>query len=69
VGLTVAAVIAVIGIATLYFMNFGPKNDVQRGRINMVTQAAVDRAGATALPTEPAAQPTRPFAAAPGSRQ
>ena len=55
VGPVIVAVIAVIGTVTLYFMDFGPKNDVQRGHINMITQAAVDRAWATALPTEPTA--------------
>lgn len=57
VPVTVAAVIAVIGAVTLYLMDFGPKNEVQSGAINMITAASVDRAGATALPTKPTTQP------------
>jgi len=57
VPVTMAAVIAVVGAVTLYLMDFGPKNEVQRGAINMITAASVDRAGATALPTRPTTQP------------
>lgn len=53
VGPVIAAVIAVTCTAILYVMYFGPDSDVQGGRINMISQAAVDRAGATALPTGP----------------
>jgi hypothetical protein len=56
-----AIVIAVVGAATLFFTVFAPKNDIQHGDNNMITAAAIGRAGATALPTEPTAQPTRPM--------
>ena len=46
------AAIAVVGAAALYFMNFGPQNEVPHG-INMITAAVVDQAGATVLPTQP----------------
>jgi len=50
-------IVAVVGTVVLFRMDFGAKNDVQRGAINMITAAAVDRAGATAVQTE---QPSRP---------
>ena len=55
-----AAVIAVVGTAALFFMDFGPNNEVKRNGISMITTAVVDRAGATALPTEPAAHAAAP---------
>lgn len=42
-----AVIIAVVGTAAIFFMDFGPKNNVQPRGINMITAAAVDRAGAT----------------------
>lgn len=42
-----AAIIAVVGTAAIFFMDFGPKNNVQHSGINMITAAAADRAGAT----------------------
>ena len=53
VPVTAAVVIAVVGVASLYLMDFGPKNTVPHPGINMITAATVARAGATALPTEP----------------
>ena len=53
VPVTAVAVIAVVGAAALYFMNFGPQNEVPHG-ISMITAAVVDQAGATVLPTQPA---------------
>jgi hypothetical protein len=51
--MTMALVIAAASAATLFFMDFGPKNDVERHGVSMITAAVVERAGATALPTEP----------------
>jgi hypothetical protein len=42
----------VVGTATLFFIDFGPNNEVKRNGISMITTAVVDRAGATALPTD-----------------
>ena len=42
-----AAIIAVVGIAVIFFTDFGQQNSVQRNGLNMITAAAVDRAGAT----------------------
>ena len=50
VPMAAAAVVAVVGIAALVFMEVGLKDDVQRDSISMITTAVVDRAGATALP-------------------
>jgi hypothetical protein len=50
VPMAAAAVIAVVGIATLFLM---ARDDVQRNGIGMITTAVVDRAGATALPSDP----------------
>ena len=54
---TAALVVAIVGAVVLYRMDFGPKNGVQSGAINMITAATVDRAGATAAPTERQVQP------------
>ena len=53
VSMTMALMIAAASAATLFFMEFSPKNDVERHGVSMITAAAVERAGATALPTEP----------------
>ena len=55
--ITAALVVAIIGVVVLFRMDFGPKNGVQSGAINMITAATVDRAGATAAPTERQVQP------------
>jgi hypothetical protein len=47
----IAVVVAVAGTAALFFLEFGTKNEVAGDGISMVTSAAADRAGATALPT------------------
>jgi hypothetical protein len=57
VPMVVAAVIAAVGIASLVFMEIGLKGDIQRHGIGMITTAVVDRAGATALPSDPKIQP------------
>jgi hypothetical protein len=44
---TSAAIIAVVGTVTLFFMAFGPANDVHSNGISMITTAVADRAGAT----------------------
>lgn len=55
--ITAALVVAIVGAVVLYRMDFGAKNGVQPGALNMITAATVDRAGATAAPTERQAQP------------
>jgi hypothetical protein len=47
----IAVVVAVVGTAALFFLEFGTKDKVAGNGISMVTSAAADRAGATALPT------------------
>jgi hypothetical protein len=47
VPVALAAIIAVVGTAAIFFMDFGSENKVQHSGINMITAAAVDRAGAT----------------------
>jgi hypothetical protein len=52
----VAAVIAVVGQAIVLFGDFGPGNGSQRGgNAGMITAAAVSRAGAIEIPSEPPA--------------
>jgi len=57
VPMAATAVIAVVGIVTLVFMEVSQKGDIQRNGIGMITTAVVDRAGATALPSDPKIQP------------
>ena len=57
VAMAAAAVVAVVGIAALVFMEVGLKDDGQRNSITMITTAVVDRAGATARPSDPKLQP------------
>jgi hypothetical protein len=47
VPVALAAIIAVAGTAAIFFMDFGPENDVRHNGITMITAATVDRAGAT----------------------
>jgi hypothetical protein len=42
-----AVIIAVVGTVTLFFMAFGPGNDIHSNGISMITTAVADRAGAT----------------------
>ena len=44
--------IALVSSAMLSFMEFSPQNDVERHGVGKITAAVVERAGATALPTE-----------------
>jgi len=53
VPVTAVAVIAVVGAAALYWLDFSSQNEIPSG-ISMITASVVDQAGATALPTEPA---------------
>jgi hypothetical protein len=52
-GVAVAALVAVIGTITIFFIKFGPGNEIQSNRIGMITSAAVERAGATVVPSSP----------------
>ena len=47
----VAVVVAVLGTAALFVLEFGTRDEVASNGISMVTSAAADRAGATARPT------------------
>ncbi|MBN8990797.1 MAG: hypothetical protein J0H42_21335 [Rhizobiales bacterium] len=47
----IAVLIAVLGTAALFALEFGGRSEVADNGINMVTSAAADRAGATVLPT------------------
>jgi hypothetical protein len=47
----IAVVVAVLGTAALFVLEFGTKDEVADNGISMVTSAAADRAGATARPT------------------
>ena len=49
----IAAFIAVVGTAVIFFNNFSPDNDPQdRAKARMITAAAVSRAGAIQIPSE-----------------
>lgn len=53
VPVTAVAVIAVVGVAALYWLDFSSQNEIPSG-ISMITASVVDQAGAIALPTQPA---------------
>lgn len=47
----IAVVVAVLGTAAFFVLEFGTKEQGPGNGISMVTSAAADRAGATARPT------------------
>ena len=47
----IAVLIAVLGTAALFVLEFGSRGEVASDGISMVTSAAADRAGATVQPT------------------
>jgi hypothetical protein len=52
----VTAIVAVVGMAGILLNNLGPGNDSQGGGdARMITAAAVSRAGAIEIPSEPPA--------------
>jgi hypothetical protein len=52
----VTAIVAVVGTAVILFNDFGPGNDSQgSGNARMITAAAVSRAGAIEIPSQPPA--------------
>jgi hypothetical protein len=52
----VTAFVAVVGTAVILFNDFGPGNDSPGdGNARMVTAAAVSRAGAIQIPSQPTA--------------
>jgi hypothetical protein len=56
VPMLVAAIVAVVGTAVILFNDFGPGNDSQAsGSARMITAAAVSRAGAIEIPSQPPA--------------
>jgi hypothetical protein len=52
VPVTAVAIIAVLGAAALYWLDFASPDEAPRG-ISMITASVVEQAGAIALPTEP----------------
>jgi len=51
----VTAFVAVVGTAVILFNDFGPGNDSEgSGNARMITAAAVSRAGAIQIPSQPA---------------
>ncbi len=53
VPVTAVAVIAIVGAAAQYWLDFAEQNELPRG-ISMITASVVEQAGAIALPTPPA---------------
>jgi hypothetical protein len=54
--MVVAAIVAVVGQTVILLNDFGPGNDSQgSGNARMITAAAVSRAGAIEIPSEPPA--------------
>ena len=52
----VTLIVAVVGTAGILLNDFGPANDSQAsGKARMITAAAVSRAGAIEIPSEPPA--------------
>jgi hypothetical protein len=52
----VTVIVAVVGMAGILFNDFGPGNGSQgSGNARMITAAAVSRAGAIEIPSEPPA--------------
>jgi len=51
----VAAIVAVVGTAAILFSDFGPGNESQGSGNGMITAAAVSRASAIVIPSEPPA--------------
>jgi hypothetical protein len=51
VPVAIALAVALAGVTVIYLMDFGPGTPVQPGGIGTVTAAAVERAGATVVPT------------------
>jgi hypothetical protein len=47
----IAVAVALVGATAIFFMDFGSETRVQSNGISMVTAAAVERAGATVVPT------------------
>jgi hypothetical protein len=47
----IAAAVALAGMIVIFLMDFGPGTGVQARGITMITAAAVERAGATVVPT------------------
>ena len=51
VPVAIAVVVAVIGTAALFVLEFGAREEVTGNGISMITATVVERAGATAYPT------------------
>jgi hypothetical protein len=57
VPMAAAVAVALIGIAALVITEHNPAGDAQSSSISMITTAVSERAGATALPTDPTSSP------------
>jgi hypothetical protein len=55
VPMLVAVIVAVVGQTAILLNDFGSGNDSHSGNANMITAAAVSRAGATEIPSQTAA--------------
>jgi hypothetical protein len=53
VPVTIAAIVAVVGIVALFLMDFAPWNSPQGNDLGMRSAAVLTKAGATARPSEP----------------
>jgi Flp pilus assembly protein CpaB len=53
VPVVVALIVAVIGVAVLFGMDFGLRHPVPNVGIDQTTRAALARAGAAEMPTQP----------------
>jgi hypothetical protein len=53
VPVVIALIVAVIGMTVLFGMDFGLRRPVHNEDINQTTRAALARAGATEMPTQP----------------
>jgi hypothetical protein len=53
VPVVVAMIVAVIGMAILFGMDFGLRRTVRNEGINQITRSALARTGATEMPTQP----------------
>jgi hypothetical protein len=56
VPVTAAAAIAMMGIVAFVFIHFVPEKDFPTGELGMITTTVLDKAGAVAIPTDPAVQ-------------
>jgi hypothetical protein len=66
---TVAVVIALVCLGTVFFMDFRLGSAVQSEGPNMITTAVVEKAGATITPTQLSTQPAKRVSPVSGSSE